>query len=90
MIKMKKMKMKNNDNNRNKTSVHAASFPLIRLFPDLYTSNSNSKNISKWIFTSLFRLKVQEFNVIQVLFKSSPIFQRFKCYNSHSQGEDSW
>ena len=33
-------------------------------------------------------LKIQEFDVIQVLFKSSSIFQRFDWYNSHSQGED--
>ena len=30
---------------------------------------------------------MQEFDVIQVLFKESLIFQRFDWYNSHSQGE---
>ena len=32
--------------------------------------------------------KIQEFDLIQVLFKSSSIFQGFDWYNSHSQGED--
>ena len=32
--------------------------------------------------------KIQEFDVIQVLFKPSSIFQRFDWYNSNSQGED--
>ena len=32
--------------------------------------------------------KIEEFEIIQVLFKSSSIFQRFDWYNSHSQGEN--
>ena len=32
--------------------------------------------------------KIQEFDVIQFLFKPSSIFQRFDWHNSHSQGED--
>ena len=32
--------------------------------------------------------KIQEFDVIQVLFKPSSIFQRFDWYNSHRQEED--
>ena len=32
--------------------------------------------------------KIQEFDIVQVLFKLSSIFQRFDWYNSHSQGED--
>ena len=32
--------------------------------------------------------KIQQFDVIQVLFKPSSIFQRFDWYNSHSQRED--
>ena len=36
----------------------------------------------------IFLKKIQEFDVIEVLFKPSSIFQRFDWYNKHSQGED--
>ena len=40
------------------------------------------------IYLIILVKKIQEFDVIQVLFKSSSIFQRFDWYNSYSQGED--
>ena len=68
-------------------------FPYLMVCVELTNAmefnSPNSKNIRKWIFTSLFMLKkIQEFDIIQVLFKPSSIFQRFDWYNSHSQGED--
>ena len=54
----------------------------------MYCDDNGYNNQQMSIHAIIQAKKMQEFDVIQVLFKRSSFFQRFDWYNSHSQGED--
>ena len=64
------------------SKVPSSNFLIIAMFKVL--SQNQQMNIQVIIQVK----KIQEIDIIQVLFKASSIFQRFNWYNSHSQGED--